>query len=164
MLAAVYLAIQVAALTTAARTTKKLTTVKGRIIAYRPVDRVAQVISNSPNTEVFLLATEGPIQTTKPTILKINYVHFGFGDVTDDMLHNGKPLTMKVSRDPACDESYTHFVSTSRVMTTVNEKSGQRETSKPVIFTAGFNEASLAPDLNLQCYDLKDGNIKPEQK
>lgn len=156
---AICLAFQTATLIIVASPPPKLTRITGRIIAYRPVDRVAQVVSYSPNKETFLLATDPSSKTSKPTIIKIVYTHFGYSEIDDDILNKGVLLTMKMSRNKKCDESYAHFVSTSRVMTIVDDKSERQETSKPIIFTDGFNGASLVPDLSLKCYDLEKGNL-----
>jgi len=162
--AAIYLVFQLVALKGVAGPRPKLTRIAGRIVAYRPVDRVAQVVSYSPNKETFLVAIDNSTQTLKPMVINVTYTHFGYSDIKDEVLQKGWLITMKVSRNTACDETYSQFVAMSRVMTVSDEKSGQRETSKPVIFAAGLNGASLAPDLKLQCYELEKGNFSVKQK
>jgi hypothetical protein len=39
---------------------ERTTTIAGRIIAYRPVDRISQVVSFAPNLEIFLFELETP--------------------------------------------------------------------------------------------------------
>lgn len=147
----------------------KLTTVRGRIIAYRTFDRFAQAPSFIPNREVFLVATDKRNQTTGSTILKINYVHFELTDITEDILQGTRSLKLKVRRDSTCDESYAHFVSTAPKIQVLDglsdvgkldDASPRGRSIEPIRFAVGINGASFSPNLKLECYDLAKGDFK----
>jgi len=89
---------------------ERTTTIAGRIIAYRPVDRISQVVSFAPNLEIFLMELETPGGVKAGPIVKVEYEHFGYSDITEDILDRAPHLRMKVQRNRACDESYRHFL------------------------------------------------------
>jgi hypothetical protein len=65
----------------APNTTRRLVTVKGRIVAFRPFDRAVQGPSFIPNVEVLLLQLDGPKPGGKAKIIKIDSGHFEFSNV-----------------------------------------------------------------------------------
>jgi hypothetical protein len=148
---------------------RRLTTVKGRIIAYRTFDRFAQAPSFIPNREIFLLATDAPSHGRKSRILKIDYRHFELSDITPEMLERSPLLKMRVTRDRSCDESYGQLVSNAPIIEMLDnisdvgkldDPSARRKTIEPIRFTAGFNGRSISLSVNLECYALEKGNFQ----
>jgi hypothetical protein len=158
---ATFLFCACAALMAASNTTRRLITVKGRIVAFRPFDRAVQAPSFIPNAEVFLLQLDGPKYGGKPRIIKIDYRHFEFSDITPELLARNPQLRMRVMRDRTCDESYGHLVSTAPVIELSHDISGPPESLvEPIKFIGGFNGGDLSPSLKLECYALQKGNFQ----
>jgi hypothetical protein len=149
-----------AALMAASNTTRRLITVKGRIIAFRPFDRAVQAPSFIPNAEVLLLQLS-PEPGGKTKIIKIDYRHFEFSDITPELLARDPQLSMRVMRDRTCDESYGHLVSTAPVIELSHDISGPPESFvEPIRFIGGFNGGDLSLNLKLECYALEKGNFQ----
>jgi hypothetical protein len=72
----------------------KKTSFKGRIAAYRPVDRM-QVVSFVANKELLLFQTE----SASNDWLKVVYAHQGFSDIKDDVLSGAQAISISVRRD-----------------------------------------------------------------
>jgi hypothetical protein len=126
----------------------------GRFIAYRPSDRVAQTASFITNKEAFLLQIEG----AKPSkIVKIEYEHAGYSDITGETLENAPLLSLKVRRNASCDQSYGQFVSTAPTMR--DEKSG-KEMVGGIKFVAKYQSTQLPSDTALKCYALQKGDFR----
>jgi hypothetical protein len=132
----------------------------GKIIAYRPFDRIGQAVSFVPNSELFLLKTEVGRRNTKPEFVKIQYRHFGFTDITDQILDEAPILTLKVKRDASCDQSYKEFLSSAPRVPV----DGSTDNSGSVIFTERFKHTKLAPDYVLKCYVLEKGGFEVLRK
>lgn len=145
----------------AARTPSHKETITGRIVAYRPLDRVIQAASFILNREVFLFEIQPSKRREKPRIVKIEYVHFGFTDIANEMLDNSTVLKLKVRRDQSCDETYSHFVSTAPEY---RDKESGALTFKGVEFVKGSSRIALAPETKLPCYSLEksDFEVIPE--
>ena len=138
-------------------TPKRTTTITGRIIAYRPVDRVSQAASFAPNVEIFLFQLEGSRDSKARVIVKIEYRHFGYSNITQDILERAPRLSLKVKRDRACDESYGHFLEVAPLMR--EEKSGDLALGG-ITFLEQFKAIKPSPDAVLRCYSLEAGGIQ----
>src|ERR1700739_1592067 len=88
----------------AASVAGKKTSFKGRIVAYRPADRM-QVVSFVANKELLLFKRSGGSNQ----LLKIVYVHQGFSDLKGDVLSGAQDISVSVRRDPSCDQALGAF-------------------------------------------------------
>ncbi len=78
-------------------------TFKGRIAAYRPADKVGQVVSFVINRELFLFRTEDG------KLLKLVYRHNGFSDIVGSVLSGSANILISARRDHSCDETLGAF-------------------------------------------------------
>ena len=131
------------------------------MIAYRPVDRVAQVASFVPNLEIFLfeLETHGGVKTG--AIVKLEYRHFGYSDITEQVLDNATHLTLRVKRNRAGGDSYGHFVASAPSM---REENSGKVAVGGVTFLDQFKDLKPPPDTVLKCYLLGLGGIEIHDK
>lgn len=83
----------------------KATSMHGQVVAFRPGERIGQVVSGVINRETFLLRVEGG------AVIKIVYKHDGYAE------HPAGEVELKVHRDRSCDGSYGQFVSEAPVFT-----------------------------------------------
>lgn len=150
--------MRIAALTTmlfattlilAAGTSK--TELRGRIIAYRPGDRVAQLASMVRNQEVLLFEVN---LGNKTKIVKINYQHFGESDITEQMLHKSPVFELKAKRTRNCDQSYKQFVDAAPSI---------RDSDSGEVAVGGVrfvgDQHDLPPGTQLVCFTLSDGDL-----
>jgi hypothetical protein len=141
----------------AGRTPAHSETITGRIVAYRPLDRIIQMASFVPNRELFLFEVQASNPRTKPYIVKINYSHFGFTDITNEMLDNSTLLKLNVRRDQSCNETYSHSVSTAPEY---RDKESGALTFKGIEFVTGSSRIALAPETKLPCYSLEKSDFE----
>jgi|SRR5882672_10871456 len=135
---------------------KRTRIITGRIIACRSVDRVAQVASSIHNTELCLFAIESPKDSKAMKIVKIDYRHLGYSELTEEMLQGGALLSLRARRDRSCDEYYDQFVATAPVL---RDESGN-VTLSGIAFVDKFKDTTLAPKLKLKCYTLGKGDLR----
>ena len=126
----------------------------GHFIAYRTSDRVAQTASFVTNKEMFLFQIEG---SKLPKIVKIVYEHVGYSDITEETLENAPLLSLEVTPNASCDESYGQFVSTAPAMR--DEKSG-KEMVSGIKFVPKYQSVHLASSVKLKCYALQKGDFQ----
>jgi hypothetical protein len=135
----------------------KKTNLVGEIIAYRPAERISQVVSFVMNEETFLLNVSGS-RTSGLTVAKLVYRHFGYSDLGAEVLDRTPTLRLKVRRDHTCDESYGGFVSSAPV---ISDPSGQVH-NEPVIFIGKFGDVKLPAEQELKCYTMQSGDFQVE--
>jgi hypothetical protein len=136
---------------------KQKTTITGRIVAYRPIDRTPLAASASLIKELFLFEFEDQKQDKNPTVVKIDYEHFGHSEITEQILQDALTLRVKLKRSSICDQSYTEFLSS--VPKGKDEESGM-EIVNGIAFVERFKTIELDPDLMLKCYILGNGEIQ----
>ena len=110
-----------------------------------------------PNRELFLFEVQAANRKQKQRIVKINYSHFGFTDITNEMLDNSTLLELKVRRDQSCNETYSHFVSTAPEY---RDKESGALTFKGIEFVKGSSRIALAPETKLPCYSLEKSDFE----
>lgn len=123
---------------------------KGKIIAYRPAERMVQMASQVLNTEYFLFKVNAG-NNSAPQVIKLKYEHFGFSRFGDDVLTRTPTLQLKVDRDNTCDETYGEFVENSPA---INEEQGKGEASEKVTFIGAFQKEKPSNGQMLKCYKL----------
>lgn len=153
----VVLLVLCAAALSAVAMAKKTTMIKGWIVAYRPIDRVAQATSGTLNRELFLFEIEDHKQGKNPTVVKIDYGHFGYSEITEQILQEALPLRVRVKRSSTCDQSYSEFLAS--VPRGKDEASGL-EIENGIAFVGKFKNIAIAPDLILKCYAVEKGEIQ----
>ena len=89
----------------AASASGKKASLKGRIVAYRPADRM-QVVSSVANKELLLFQIDG----ARRDLLKIVYVHQGFSDLKGDVLSGTQDISISVRRDASCEQTLAAFL------------------------------------------------------
>jgi len=136
---------------------KQKPAITGRIVAYRPIDRIERVTTTTRHEEFFLFEIEDRKQGKHPAIVKIDYEHPGDSEVTEQTLQRALPLTLAVKRSPICDQSYSEFLSS--IPTVKDEKSGV-EIVRGITFAEKFKKIELSPDLMLKCYVVGKDGIK----
>lgn len=128
--------------------TAHLTSIRGHIVAFRPAERLGQVVSGVVNRETFLLQVDG-----KPgEIVKVLYEHDGYSEVSGAAAE--KRLGLEVRRDRACDGSYSQFVAEAPTLTSEDKSN----TIPPVKMLGSFG--GLPPSYKLKCYRLQRGGIR----
>jgi hypothetical protein len=128
------------------------TKLKGQIIAYRPADRILQVVSHVLNRESFLFRVSNSESNSQAVVMKLVYEHFGYSDLEDDVLSKTPMLQLNVRRDTTCDETYGAFVQNSP---TLREERAKNDPSEKVIFIEPFQKMKLSPEQPLKCYKLR---------
>jgi len=125
------------------------TSIRGHVVAFRPAERLGQVVSGVINQETFLVHVDGKPEDT----VKVFYEHDGYSEISGPAAENNASLLLRVRRDRSCDGSYGKFVSESPVLT-----SEDKSTSVPAVtMLGGFK--GLSPSYRLKCYRLERGNI-----
>ncbi len=131
---------------------RRRTTMKGQIIAYRPVERVSQLASHVLNKECFLFRVNTSRSNSPPVVIKLMYEHFGYSILGDDLLSKMPTLQLVVHRDSTCDETYGSFVENSP---TFNDDRAKGDPEEKVIFIGSFQEMKLSTEQILKCYRLE---------
>ena len=129
------------------------TRVNGRVIAFRPYDRMIQFSSFVTNEEVFLfemLTARGQRRT-----IKVRYRHVGVSEITEQILEQALPLKLELERDRACDETYSQFVSSAPGL---RDQSGETWASG-IRFVEAFKDVKPPEELKLDCYLLPRGHV-----
>ena len=141
----------------------RLSKFKGRIIAYRPAERVTQVPSHVLNKESFLFRVSNGKLSSQNPIIKLIYEHEGYSRAIDDALSKSKFFRIKVRRDPTCDESYGQFVRNSPVLTLDKKGEAGSVSDVNLAFIGSVPKPDLSSERGLKCYRLRDGGISIEQ-
>jgi hypothetical protein len=141
--------------TSGAGTQVKKTNLVGQIIAYRPAEKISQVVSFVMNEETFLLNVSGS-RMSGLTVAKLVYKHFGYSDLGAEVLDRTPTLHLKVRRDHTCDESYGAFVSGSPVF----ESKPKGIVMEKVLFIGRFRDIKLPPEQTLKCYTMRQGDFQ----
>ena len=123
--------------------------VKGQIIAYRPFDRIVQVVSFVENREIFLFRVDAPESSSRPVIVKLVYEHFGYSDLGGDILGKTPLLESKVHRDKSCDETYGAFVQNAP---TIKDDVGKDFPIEKLVFIKPFEKIEIPLEQPLKCY------------
>jgi len=118
---------------------------KGRMAAYRPADRLAQVVSFVANREVFLFRVNGG----EGKILKLVYVHQGYSDIKDDVLHGSIEISVAAHRDRSCDQTLESF---EKDAPTVPIQGDSGAVIEPIVFAD--KSLRLEKSYMLNCYVL----------
>jgi hypothetical protein len=128
---------------------------KGRIVAYRPADRL-QVVSFVSNKEVLLFQRAGAGREW----VKLVYVHQGFSKFSGDVLSGVHPISVLVRRDPACDQSFGELLEDAPV---VRWEGSSKEAMQRVVFAASVPRPPKS--YRLRCYALDSWTpLKVSQK
>jgi hypothetical protein len=125
------------------------TPIEGRIIAYRPYDRVIQFSSFVINEEVFLFEISS--SRGGSLIVKVRYRHVGESEITSRILEQAPAIKLQLRREPSCDETYAQFVSSAPAL---RDQSGETLASG-VSFVEKFHGSKPPNDLELECYMLE---------
>jgi hypothetical protein len=160
-LAVIALAVPLTLLTGPAGTQRELTKIEGQIIAYRPAERVSQVVSHVLNSESFLFKLRTARPKTQPVVTKVVYEHFGHSDLGDDVLRKTPMLQISARRDTTCDETYHSFLQSSP---TLKDAQTGAELGEKIIFISPFQTTKLSPGQLLKCYRLQNGNFRIERQ
>lgn len=129
-----------------ANSNSHLVSIRGQIVAFRPAERIGQVVSGVLNRETFLLRLDG----NGGDVVKVVYEHDGYSAISSA----SNEMALEVRRDRSCDGTYGRFVSESPLLT--NED--KTNTVPPVTMLGAFN--GLSPSSRLKCYHLSRGNIQ----
>jgi hypothetical protein len=129
----------------------------GRIVAYRPADRISQVASFSPNEEVFLFEIEDGKTRKRPQIVKIEYRHFGITNISQETLEATSLMILKAKRNASCDQTYDQFVSTAP---TLREQGSENGFISGVSFIEKFKDLRIASEEILRCYVIEKGDLQ----
>lgn len=129
----------------------------GRIVAYRPGDRISQVASFSPNKEVFLFKIENSKTRKRPQFVKIEYRHFGITNISQATLEATPLLALKATRDESCDQTYDQFVSTAP---TLRQEGSDKGLINGITLIEGFKDLKMAPAMILRCYVIGKGDLQ----
>lgn len=124
----------------------KKTSFKGRIVAYRPADRM-QVVSFVANKELLLFQTDAASRA----LLKIVYVHQGFSDLKGDVLSGVQDIFISVRRDASCDQALGAFESEARAVTL--EGGSSAASTERIVFAASMLRPSES--YRMKCYVLR---------
>jgi hypothetical protein len=128
------------------------TSIRGHIVAFRPAERLGQVVSGVVNRETFLLRVDGKAGE----IVKVVYEHDGYSELSGAAAERNAGLALEVHRDRSCDGNYGQFVSEAPVLTSEDKT----DSIPPVTMLEGFN--GLPQSYKLKCYRLARGNIRIE--
>lgn len=118
---------------------------KGRIVAYRPADRLAQVVSFVANKEIFLFRVNG----NGGRILKLVHVHHGYSDIKDDVLRGSIQISVVAHRDRSCDQTLESFEKDAPAVPIQGDSSAVIE---PIVFAD--KSLRLEKSYKLKCYVL----------
>ena len=130
----------------AATPAPKRASFKGRIVAYRPADRM-QVASFVVNKELLLFQTAGET----PELLKLVYLHQGYSDLKGDILSGAENISISARRDPSCDQALGAFEKEAPSIPL--EGSDSMASTKPIVFA---RLVSRPPDAyRMKCYRLE---------
>ncbi len=129
-----------------------LTSLRGHIVAFRPAERLGQVVSGVVNRETFLLRADGKAGE----IVKVVYEHGGYSELSGAAAERNAGLELEVRRDRSCDGNYGQFVSEAPVLTSEDKT----DSIPPVTMLENFN--GLPKSYKLKCYRLARGNIRIE--
>jgi len=124
---------------------------KGRIVAYRPVDRM-QVASFVANKELLLFQTAGD----KPELLKLIYVHQGYSDLKDDVVSGAQSISISVRRDRSCDQALGAFEKEAPSIPL--QGSGSTVSTQPIVFASSVSRPS--DSYKMKCYLLEHWAIQ----
>lgn len=123
-----------------------LASIHGQIVAFRPAERIGQVVSGVINREIFLLRVDGKAGE----IVKVVYGHDGYSEISN----TSNEMALEVRRDRSCDGTYGQFVSEAPILASEDKTNSV----PPVTMLGGFN--GLASSYPLKCYRLSRGNIQ----
>lgn len=123
-----------------------LASIRGQIVAFRPAERIGQVVSGVLNRETFLLRVDG----NGGDVLKVVYEHDGYSEISN----SSNEMALELRRDRSCDGNYRQFVSESPVLASEDKTNAV----PPMTMVGGFN--GLPPSYRLKCYRLSRGNIQ----
>ncbi len=123
--------------------------VTGQIIAYRPFDRIVQMVSFVENREIFLFRAGPSESNPRPVIVKLVYEHFGYSDLGNDILNKVPLLEFTVQRDKRCDETYGAFVQNSP---TIKDGDGKDFSIEKLVFIEPFEKTRIPLEQPLKCY------------
>lgn len=153
------LIVSLAVVSGAAGVRRGQTKMRGQIIAYRPADRVLQVVSHVLNKESFVFKVTNSAPNSQVVVMKLVYEHFGYSDLGDDVLSKTPILQLNVRRDASCDETYGAFVQNAP---TLREDQAKGDPSEKVVFIGPFQKAKLSAEQPLKCYRLRRGDFRIE--
>ncbi len=118
---------------------------KGRIVAFRPADRM-QVVSFVANKELLLFQRD----VAGHEVLKIVYVHQGFSDLKGDILSGAQDISISVHRDPSCDQALGAF---EKEAPAVPLEGGGTASTERVVFAASVSRPPES--YRMKCYALQ---------
>lgn len=149
MIKAVHIALLVAVFggtSTVAAGKPHLTPIRGRVVAFRPAERIGQVVSEVINRETFLLR----LDSSAGEIVKVVYDHYGYSKFPDGS------VSLKGRRDRSCDGTYGQFVAKAPIL----KLEGKSSAIPSVTLVEGFNGLPLSS--KLKCYRLGAEGFQPD--
>jgi hypothetical protein len=134
---------------------------RGHIVAFRPIERIFQVVSFAPNLEILLYQTG----ENSPRFVLISYEHFGYSEIPEDFYTNPHDLVLRGARDKSCDQTYGNYMAASEQMAQMwnNPMNGPENKKEPAVrmdkiaFVGAFN--GLPADSCLKCYIVGNGDV-----
>lgn len=113
-------------------------TLRGHIVAYRPGDRVIQVVSHVINVEKLLFKANPSNNDGHAEVIKLEYLHMGYSEISDGDLDGSRALMVSGVRKPDCDESFGHYVTSAPRPRDERGKSQSDSRFQTVVFTGGY--------------------------
>jgi hypothetical protein len=138
-------------------------TLGGHIVAYRPGDRVIQVVSHVINVEKLLFKVNPPNNDGHPEVIKLEYLHMGYSEISDGDLDGSRSLMVTAMRKPDCDESFSHYLTSAPRPRDERGKSQRDSQFQTVVFTGGTKQSDFSPESRLECYVVERGKIEPSK-
>lgn len=132
-------------------------TLLGEIVAVRPGERLIETASFVINKEAFIVVLSSEKDKSKRRIAKVEYRHYGYTDLGNDILQSSPLLRMKVRRDRSCDQSYSDYVKSSLL---IHEADSSKVLTQPVLFFDSFSDKTIAADKRLKCYVLEKDDFQ----
>lgn len=134
------------------------TLLRGRIIAFKTSDRVAQVSSFAENIEEFILKEEKAGLSKDVPLRKIRYEHFGPSEITDADLEKAPLLELKARRASVCDETFGDFSSDRKADQGFAGKTVKQ--TEPITFVGPFRNFPVKSKDVLRCYVVQKGDLR----
>ena len=115
------------------------------------------------NIEAFVVVVDPARDKDRHQLIKVEYRHYGYTDLTNDILQASPVLKMRVRRERACDQSYSEYVKSSLV---VQDADSGKGLTQPVLFFDSFSDKTIPVDKRLKCYVLEKDDfqiVKPSE-
>lgn len=132
-------------------------TLVGKIVAVRPGERLMEMPSLIMNKEALIAIAGSSHDKGRRQVIKVEYRHYGYTDLTNDILEGSPLLSMKVRRERSCDQSYSDYVNSSLL---IRDADSSKALTQPVLFFDSFSDKTIAADKRLKCYVLEKDDFQ----